>query len=57
MVNKEDSLTSVARKPARAGLVAVGCAVGLLAGAGSALAEAKTFTYTGKEQDSKCPLV
>jgi hypothetical protein len=55
MVNKGDSLISVAGKPARAAPVAVVCAVGLLAGPGSALAETKTFTYTGKEQEFKVP--
>jgi hypothetical protein len=55
MVDKEDSLISVARKPAGAALVTVVCALGLLAGAGSALAATKTFTYTGKEQEFKVP--
>jgi hypothetical protein len=40
---------------ARAALVAVVSAVGLLAGAGSALAETMTFSYTGKEQEFKVP--
>jgi hypothetical protein len=55
MVNKEDSLISFAGKPARAALIAVVCVLGLLAGAGSALAATKTFTYTGKEQQFKVP--
>jgi hypothetical protein len=46
---------SVARKGVWMALVAVVCAVGLLAGAGSALAETKTFSYTGKEQEFKVP--
>jgi hypothetical protein len=45
----------VARIGARAALVAVVCAVGLLAGADSALAEEAKFTYTGKEQEFKVP--
>jgi uncharacterized repeat protein (TIGR01451 family) len=46
---------SVARKGVWTALVAVVCAVGLFAGAGSALAETKTFTYTGAEQEFKVP--
>jgi len=46
---------SLGRMGARAALAAVVCAVGLLAGAGSALAETKTFTYTGNEQEFKVP--
>ena len=45
----------VARIGARAALVAGVCAVGLLAGAGSALAEEAKFTYTGKEQEFEVP--
>jgi hypothetical protein len=45
----------VVRIGARAALVAVICAVGLLAGAGSALAEEAKFTYTGKEQEFEVP--
>ena len=45
----------VARIGARAALVAVVCAVGLLAGVGSALAEEAKFTYTGKEQEFEVP--
>src|SRR5262252_7422071 len=48
-------LMSVASKGARTALVAVVCAVALLAGAGSALAETVTFKYTGKEQEFKVP--
>jgi hypothetical protein len=55
MAKKENSLMSFARKGVRTALVAVGCAVGLLAGASSALAETKAFTYTGKEQEFKVP--
>jgi hypothetical protein len=40
---------------ARAALAAVLCAAGLLAGAGSALAETVNFKYTGKEQQFKVP--
>jgi uncharacterized repeat protein (TIGR01451 family) len=46
---------SVARKGVWTALVAVVCTVGLLAGAGSALATTKTFTYTGKEEEFKVP--
>jgi hypothetical protein len=46
---------SIARKGVWTALVAVVCAVGLLAGAGSALAETKTFKSTGKEQEFKVP--
>jgi hypothetical protein len=45
----------VARKGPGSALVAVVCAVGLLTGAGSALAEEAKFTYTGKEQEFKVP--
>jgi hypothetical protein len=40
---------------ARAALVAAVCAAGLLAGAGSALAEEAKFTFTGAEQEFKVP--
>jgi hypothetical protein len=46
---------SVARKGVWTALVAVVCAVALLAGAGSALAETKTFEYTGEEQKFEVP--
>jgi hypothetical protein len=46
---------SVARKGAWTALGAVVSAVGLLAGAGSALAETKTFTSTGAEQQFTVP--
>jgi hypothetical protein len=46
---------SVARKGVWTSLVAVVCAVGLLAGAGSALAETKTFGFTGAEQKFPVP--
>jgi len=48
-------LMFVASKGARTALVAAVCAVGLLAGAGSALAEEAKFAYTGKEQEFKVP--
>ena len=46
---------SIARKGVWTALVAVVCAVGLLAGAGSSLAETKTFKSEGKEQEFKVP--
>jgi uncharacterized repeat protein (TIGR01451 family) len=51
----EGSLMSVARKGVWTTLVAVVCGAGLLAGAGSALAETKEFKYTGTEQQFKVP--
>ena len=46
---------SVGRIGTRAVFVAVVCAVGLLAGAGSALAEEAKFAFTEKEQEFKVP--
>jgi hypothetical protein len=48
--NREESLTSVARRFFWMALVAVVCWVGLLVGAGSALAETKTFAKQGCEK-------
>ena len=57
--DKGGSLMSVARRGVCTALVAVVTALGLLAGAGSALATvgvATPFGYTGKEQKFKVPV-
>src|SRR5262249_10222433 len=53
--SKEKSLVSGARRGVWTALVTVVSAVGLLAGAGSALATTQAFNYTGKEQEFKVP--
>src|SRR5262249_41547533 len=53
--NERGKLMCIRKIGVRAALVAVVSAVGLLAGAGSALAETKTFTYTGAEQEFEVP--